>query len=200
MRIPAAPTPLHLVCFLAALVLGSPLARTHAQTKRDSQKPPPKLQNSTDIEADLTKERTRVDSNVNLAKRRLEKDLDAMAKVKLKYNEARNAVQLLVEDIQRSIRDGKDPKRSKLYAKRAKEAESAIALFNEHVEIALMDPKDRPKFLPLLVPLIGSLADVLWKNIDESRKASAAERKARREEMAEELERLKFREFDKVPQ
>lgn len=183
-----------------ALIFASPFQSTlTAQTVKAASPTNKSLRTSQDLEADLLKERDRAEFNVNLAKRKLEKDPDALLNIKKLYTAAWRATNLLVEDVQESIKNGKNPARSKLFGKRAGEAQKALEEFNSHVEKTLLPPDKQPKFIPALLPIATSLVEMIWNRMSEASKESAAERKIQREEMAKKLDDIKFREFDQVP-
>lgn len=185
---------------LCALIFVSPFQSTlPAQTVKAASSTNKSLRTSQDLEADLLKERDRAEFNVNLAKRKLEKDTDALLMVKQSYVVAWRSTNLLIEDIQESIKSGKNPARSKLFNRRAGEAQKALEEFNSHVEKTLLPPDKQPKIIPVLLPIATSLVELIWNKMSEASKESAAERKIQREEMAKKLDDIKFKEFDQVP-
>ena len=159
------------------------------------------LRSSSDVEGDLLRARDRVEFNLGQLKKKFEKDPEKLGQTKLNYTTAWRDSNLFVDDLQKSIRDGKNPKASKLFSQRVERAQKSIDEFNAFADQSLYPPDKKPKFLPtLLAPLATSLIESIFTKINASIKESADERKARREELAAELDKIKFREFEKVPQ
>ena len=181
------------------LGLGTVNSTLHAQGVKPTPSSGKSLRTSQDLEADLVKERDRAEFNVNLAKRKLEKNPEELLKVKQAYIAAWRSANLLVEDIQESIKAGKNAATSKLFSRRAAEAQKTLEEFNGQVEKSLLPPDKQPKMLPLLIPIATSLVELMWNKMSAASKESAAEQKIQREEMAKKLDTIKFREFDQVP-
>jgi hypothetical protein len=152
-----------------------------------------------DWKSDFLRQRDAVEANVRLAKNTFGANSTEMAESRNRYVRARNTVNLLIDDIQNSIREGRNPMASPFYSGRASEAESAVLSFNNYVAHAALPPDSQSKFLPAAaLPLITSLGGAVWDKIVAYNAKVEQEHKVALERTAADLNSVRFPEFADV--
>jgi hypothetical protein len=148
-----------------------------------------------DWKADFLRQRDEAEANARLAKAKLKPGSDEFGQAQSRYQRAKSAVNLLLEGIQSSIRDGQNPMASPFYPSRSQEAEQALLNFNNYVTRTVLSPDMQPKFLPLVLPLVTSLGGAIWDKVAAANARSAQERKVIYERTASELNGVRFSDF-----
>ena len=149
-----------------------------------------------DWEADIAKIRSTATFYVRQVRERLPSSDPSRATLERKYADAETAVNLWIQDVQDSIRAGRKPDASGVYARRELAANEAYSKFVVSAEAAL-DLENKPKFLPLAA-LAPGLVDMFWKKIMEAQEKRSQEAQRLRNEYAARLDAYKLPAFTKV--
>lgn len=149
-----------------------------------------------DWEADIAKIRSMATFYARQVRERLPSSDPARAALERKYADAETAVNLWIQDVQDSIRAGRKPDASGVYARRELAANEAYSRFVISAESAL-DLENKPKFLPLAA-LAPGLVDMFWKKIVEAQEKRSQEAQRIRGEYAARLDAYKLPAFTKV--
>jgi len=151
---------------------------------------------SKDWKADFLRQRSDAEKNVCLAKIKFKPGSEELIESQFRYQRAKTCVNLLLEGIQHSIRNGENPMAAPYYASRADEASETLNNFNMYVVRKTTPPgADQPKFLPLLLPLVAPMVNVVVDRVSAANKQRAEERKATYERVASDLNSVRFAEF-----
>jgi len=148
-----------------------------------------------DWKSDFLRQRDDVEANVRLAKSTFAANSPELAESHNRYVRARDAVNLLIEDIQNSIREGRNPMSSAFYAGRAHDAEEAVLNFNNYVQRTALPPENQSKFPVVALPLITTIGGAVWDKIAASHAQAEQERKVVLERTAVDLNSVRFPDF-----
>jgi len=109
---------------------------------------------------------------------------------------AETAVNLWILDVQDSLRAGRKPASSAVYAQRERSANEAFARFVSSAETAL-DLDHKPKFLPLATMAPG-LIELVWKKLLEAEARHSQEAAKTRNDYAARMDSYKLPSFNKA--
>lgn len=151
-----------------------------------------------DWKADFLRQRDEAETNARLAKVKFKPGSEEFIQAQSRYQRAKSSINLLLEGIQGSIRDGQNPMASPFYASRSREAEEALLNFNNYIARTAVPAEMQPKFLPLVLPLVTSLGGAIWDKIAASNAKREQERRVLYERTASDLNSVRFMEFPDI--
>jgi hypothetical protein len=138
------------------------------------------------------------EDRVRTAKAILAKEPEKLREVQKLYQRSQTSVNLLVEDIQTSIRQGRNPEGSVYFSGRNKKAQADLTEFNSFVAKVTAPPGAEPKFLPALIPVVSMLSNLVTDRVQGYMNRKQEEKRAAYNEVAAELDVTKFKPFSEI--
>jgi hypothetical protein len=173
-----------------------PLALAWTGCQHQDSNQPTAVAESGDWEAELAKFRGSATFYARQVKERFPTSDPARALLERQYVAAETAVNLWILDVQDSLRAGRKPASSAVYAQRERSANEAFARFVSSAETAL-DLDHKPKFLPLATMAPG-LIELVWKKLLEAEARHSQEAAKTRNDYAARMDSYKLPSFNKA--